>query len=53
MKRVAGPVDDRLEQLVPRPGGRREAGDLVEEAQLLELLRLARVAPGRRVPVPS
>ena len=41
VERVAGPVDDGLEQLVPRPGGRREARDLVEEAELLELLRLA------------
>ena len=39
---VAGPVDDGLEQLVPRSRGRREARDLVEEAELLELVRLRR-----------
>ena len=39
VERVAGPVDDGLEQLVPRPRGRREARDLVQEAQLLELVR--------------
>ena len=38
MERVAGPVDDGLEQLVPGPRGRREAGDLVQEAELLELV---------------
>ena len=42
VERVAGPVDHGLEQLVPRPGGRREAGDLVQEAELLELIRLRR-----------
>ena len=38
VERVAGPVDDRLEQLVPGPRGRGQAGDLVQEAQLLELV---------------
>ena len=38
MEHVAGPVDDGLEQLVPRSGGRRQAGDLVQEAQLFELV---------------
>ena len=50
VERIAGPVDDRLEQLVPRPRGRREAGDLVQEPELLELIRSA-VVPvdlGRR-----
>ena len=41
VERVAGPVDDGLEQLVPRPGRRRKARDVVEEAQLVELLCLA------------
>ena len=44
VERVAGPVDDRLEQLVPRPRGRRQARDLVEEPQLLELVGGARGA---------
>ena len=62
MQRVAGPVDDRLEELVPGPGRRRQAQDLVEEAELLELVvaiigcsrrrapsaRRPRPAPGRR-----
>ena len=52
VERVAGPVDDRLEQLVPGPRRRREAGDLVEEAELLELIRLAGPRLGR-VPVRS
>ena len=47
MERVAGPVDDRLEQLVPRPRGRREPGDLVQEAELLELVG-GRSAAARR-----
>ena len=38
VEHVPGPVDDGLEQLVPRPRRRREAGDLVEEAELLELV---------------
>ena len=48
MEHVPGPVDDRLEQLVPGPRGRRQAGDLVQEAQLLELVVGGRagVAPG-------
>ena len=55
VEHVAGPVDDGLEQLVPRPRGRREARDLVQEAELLELVgaarrrpRWARPDPGRR-----
>ena len=48
MERVAGPVDDRLEQLVPRPRGRREARDLVQEPELLELLGAARGGAGAR-----
>ena len=39
MERVAGAVDDRLEKLVPCPGRRRETGDVVEKAELLELAR--------------
>ena len=35
---VARLVDDRLEQLVPRPRRRGQAGHAVQEAQLLELL---------------
>ena len=38
VEHIAGPVDDGLEQLVPGSGGRRQAGDLVQEAQLLELV---------------
>ena len=49
VERVAGPVDDGLEQLVPRPGGRREARDLVEEPELLELVRVRRAAARSRV----
>ena len=48
VERVAGPVDDRLEQLVPGPRRRRQAGDLVQEPELLELVRAAsrtRAAP--------
>ena len=40
VERIAGAVDDGLEQLVPRPRGRREARDLVQEAELRELIRL-------------
>ena len=36
---VARLVDDRLQQLVPGPGGRGQARHAVQEAQLLELLR--------------
>ena len=39
VQRVAGPVDHGLEQLVPCPRGRGEPRDLVQEAQLLELVR--------------
>ena len=53
VQHVPGPVDDRLEQLVPRPRRRRQAGDLVQEAQLFELVvgvrgRHARALPARR-----
>ena len=53
MERIARPVDDRLEQFVPGPRGRRQAGHLVQEAQLLELVRGARrqaalAPPGQR-----
>ena len=41
VERVAGPVDDRLEQLVPRPRGRGEAQDVVEEPEPVELVRVA------------
>ena len=44
---VPGPVDDRLEQLVPRPRGRREARDLVQEAELFELIVGGRGGVGR------
>ena len=37
VQRIARLVDDRLEQLVPRPGGRRELGHAMEEPQLVEL----------------
>src|SRR6266508_3521555 len=40
MERVARLVDDRLQELVPRPRGRHEASHAMEEAQLVELLRL-------------
>ena len=42
MQRVAGPVDDGLEQLVPGARGGGQAQDLVEEAQLVELVPAAR-----------
>ena len=41
VERVAGLVDDGLEQLVPGPRGRGQAHDAVEEPQLVELLRAA------------
>ena len=44
VEHVARPVDDGLEQLVPRPRGRGEARDLVQEAELLELVGRS---PGR------
>ena len=46
VEHVAGPVDDGLEQLIPRPRGRRESGDLVQEAELLELVVGVRRRPG-------
>ena len=42
---VPGPVDDRLEELIPGPGRGREARDFVQEAELLQL-----VVGGRRLP---
>ena len=41
---VARAIDDRLEQFVPGPSGRGQAQDLVQEAQLVELVS----APRRR-----
>ena len=38
VQRVPGLVDDRREQLFPRPGRRREPDDAMEELELLELL---------------
>ena len=62
MERVPRPVDDRLEQFVPGPGRRGQPGDVVDEAQLVELVaascsRRARADPvsleavARRLPV--
>ena len=48
VERVAGPVDDRLEELVPGPRRRRETQDLVEEPELLELVRRRRAASACR-----
>ena len=45
VERVTGPVHDRLEQLVPGLGRGREAGDLVQEPQLGELVRARSTAP--------
>ena len=47
MEGVARPVDDRLQQLVPGARGRRQARDIVEEAQLVELVGPARSAGPR------
>ena len=44
---VPGPVDDGLEQLVPGAGRGREAGHLVEEAELFELVVGGRGGVGR------
>jgi hypothetical protein len=41
MEGVTRAVDDRLQQLVPGPRRGREAGDVPDEAQLLELVALA------------
>jgi hypothetical protein len=49
VERVPGPVDHDLEQLVPGPGRRREARDLVEEPELLELVRSAALADRRTI----
>ena len=38
MEGVARSVDDRLEELVPRPRRGRQARDAMEEPKLLELL---------------
>lgn len=40
MEGVTCAVDHRLQQLIPRPRRRREAGDIVDEAQLVELVAL-------------
>jgi len=51
VERVASPVDDGLEQLVPRPRRRRQAGDVAKEPELVELGALScvsRVGFGRR-----
>ena len=53
MEHIAGPVDDGLEQLVPGSCGRRQAGDLVQEAQLLELVSGALRARRGRARNPS
>ena len=41
-ERVAGAVDDGLEELLPRPRGRREPQELVEEAELARGVTLVR-----------
>ena len=54
MEGVARPVDDRLEQLVPGARGRRQAGDIVDESQLIELVgrgQLVGAVPRRTVRV--
>ena len=38
---IAGPVDDRFEELVPGPRSGREARDLMQEPELLKLVRSA------------
>jgi hypothetical protein len=49
VERIAGSVNDRLEELIPGPGGRREAGELMQEPELLELVRSAPLVDlGRR-----
>jgi hypothetical protein len=40
MEGVPRPVDDGLQQLVPCSGGRREAGDVIDEPELVELVGL-------------
>lgn len=47
MEGVPCPVDDGLQQLVPRPRGRREASDVVDEAQLVELGAIGDVSADR------
>ncbi len=47
MEGVPCPVDDGLQQLVPRSRGRREAGDVVDEAQVIELVAHAELGGGR------
>ena len=39
MEGVARAVDDRLEQLVPRAGRGRQARDVMDESELVELIR--------------
>jgi hypothetical protein len=39
MERVARPIDDRLEELVPRARGRRQARHVMDEVELVEFLR--------------
>ena len=41
MEGIAGPVDDRLQQLVPGARGRRQPRHVVDEPQLVELAALA------------
>jgi hypothetical protein len=38
MEGVPCPVDDRLQQLVPRSGGGRETGYVMDEPELVELV---------------
>ena len=49
-ERVSGAVDDGLEELLPRPRGRREAEELVEEAELAGGVALV---PGRDLVRPN
>jgi hypothetical protein len=45
MEGIAGPIDDRLQQLVPGARRRGQPGDVVDEPQLVELAALT----GRRL----
>ena len=47
VERVAGLVDDRLEQLVPGARGRGQLGDAMKETQLVELAFVRRTIGGR------
>src|SRR4029079_7698894 len=40
MEGVTRPIDDRLQQLAPGRGGRRQPGHIVDEAKLIELVAL-------------